>query len=82
MIIDEAFEKGSDESTKYALNLFQKLGLQLLIAAPLPKVGVLEDYVNNIELIVKDDKDNPNIRNITIEEYRKYFNEYQENNLC
>ena len=36
VVIDEAFGRGSDESTRYALELFKKLNLQLLIVTPLP----------------------------------------------
>jgi hypothetical protein len=36
-VIDEAFGRGSDESTKFALELFGRLGLQLLIVTPLLK---------------------------------------------
>jgi uncharacterized protein YPO0396 len=35
VVIDEAFGRGSDESTRFALALFQRLGLQLLIVTPL-----------------------------------------------
>src|SRR5699024_8519176 len=42
VVIDEAFGRGSDESTRYALDLFAKLGLQLLIVTPLQKVHVIE----------------------------------------
>jgi hypothetical protein len=45
-VIDEAFGRGSDASTRYALELFAKLGLQLLIVTPLQKVQVIEPYVN------------------------------------
>ena len=54
-VIDEAFGRGSDASTRYALDLFAKLGLQLLIVTPLQKVHVIAPYVqaigfvNNIE---------------------------------
>jgi uncharacterized protein YPO0396 len=41
-VIDEAFGRGSDASTRYALELFAKLGLQLLIVTPLQKVHVIE----------------------------------------
>ena len=33
-VIDEAFGRGSDESTRFALELFERLGLQLLIVTP------------------------------------------------
>ena len=34
VVIDEAFGRGSDESTRYGLELFKKLNLQLLIVTP------------------------------------------------
>ncbi|MEJ2661240.1 MAG: SbcC/MukB-like Walker B domain-containing protein, partial [Desulfobacteraceae bacterium] len=35
VMIDEAFGRGSDDSTRYALELFKKLNLQLLIVTPM-----------------------------------------------
>lgn len=69
-VIDEAFGRGSDVSTRYALELFAKLGLQLLIVTPLQKVHVIEPYVHAIGFV-----DNPTgtfsrLQTMTIEEYR------------
>lgn len=69
-VIDEAFGRGSDSSTRYALELFAKLGLQLLIVTPLQKVHVIEPYVKAIGFV-----DNPTgtfsrLQTMTIEEYR------------
>ena len=69
-VIDEAFGRGSDASTRYALELFAKLGLQLLIVTPLQKVHVIEPYVKAIGFV-----DNPSgtfsrLQTMTIEEYR------------
>jgi uncharacterized protein YPO0396 len=69
-VIDEAFGRGSDMSTRYALDLFAKLGLQLLIVTPLQKVHVIEPYVRAIGFV-----DNPTgtfsrLQTMTIEEYR------------
>ena len=69
-VIDEAFGRGSDMSTRYALELFAKLGLQLLIVTPLQKVHVIEPYVKAIGFV-----DNPGgtfsrLQTMTIEEYR------------
>jgi uncharacterized protein YPO0396 len=44
-VIDEAFGRRSDESTRFALELFGTLGLQLLIVTPLQKIHVIEPYV-------------------------------------
>ncbi len=69
-VIDEAFGRGSDVSTRYALDLFEKLGLQLLIVTPLQKVHIIEPYVRAIGFV-----DNPNgtysrLQTMTIEEFR------------
>ena len=69
-VIDEAFGRGSDVSTRYALELFAKLGLQLLIVTPLQKVHVIEPYVRAIGYV-----DNPTgtfsrLQTMTIEQYR------------
>jgi len=69
-VIDEAFGRGSDVSTRYALDLFATLGLQLLIVTPLQKVHVIEPYVRAIGFV-----DNPTgtfsrLQTMTIEEYR------------
>ena len=69
-VIDEAFGRGSDVSTRYALDLFATLGLQLLIVTPLQKVHVIEPYVKSIGMV-----DNPagtysRLQTMTIEEYR------------
>ena len=68
-VIDEAFGRGSDVSTRYALELFATLGLQLLIVTPLQKVHVIEPYVKAIGFV-----DNPTgtfsrLQTMTIEEY-------------
>jgi uncharacterized protein YPO0396 len=70
-VIDEAFGRGSDVSTRYALSLFAKLGLQLLIVTPLQKVHVIEPYVSAIGFV-----DNPTgtfsrLQTMTIEDYRE-----------
>jgi len=71
VMIDEAFGRGSDESTRYALELFKKLNLQLLIVTPLQKVNIIEDYVSAVHYIHNPDGKNSMIRNLTIEQYRE-----------
>ncbi len=69
-VIDEAFGRGSDESTRFALELFGTLGLQLLIVTPLQKIHVIEPYVAAVGFV-----DNPTsmfsrLQTLTIEEYQ------------
>ncbi|HEX2706130.1 MAG TPA: SbcC/MukB-like Walker B domain-containing protein, partial [Candidatus Lustribacter sp.] len=69
-VIDEAFGRGSDQSTRYALRLFQRLGLQLLVVTPMQKVHTIEPFVERVGFV-----DNPTgaasrLHTLTISEYR------------
>ncbi|MCA9257894.1 MAG: hypothetical protein KDA61_01785, partial [Planctomycetales bacterium] len=55
VVVDEMFSKVDDRYAQYALELFQKFGLQLLIVAPLDaKARVTEPYVGYYAHVVKD----------------------------
>jgi uncharacterized protein YPO0396 len=71
VMIDEAFGRGSDESARYGLELFGKLGLQLLIVTPLQKIHVIENYVRSVHLVHNNEGKNSLIRSLTIDEYRE-----------
>lgn len=69
-VIDEAFGRGSDVSTRYALDLFATLGLQLLIVTPLQKVHVIEPYVKAIGIVDNPTGTYSRLQTMTIVEYR------------
>ena len=69
-MIDEAFGRGSDESARYALELFRRLNLQLLIVTPLQKIHIIEPFVSAVGFVHNDDGKASMLRNLTIEEYR------------
>lgn len=70
VVIDEAFGRGSDDSARYGLELFQHLGLQLLIVTPLQKIHIIEPYVATVGFVSNADGSESQLRTITIEEYR------------
>lgn len=70
VVIDEAFGRGSDESARYGLELFKRLGLQLLVVTPLQKIHVIEPYVAGVGFMHNDGGRQSMLRNLTIEEYR------------
>lgn len=71
VMIDEAFGRGSDDSARYALGLFQRLNLQLLIVTPLQKIHVIEDFVRTVNFVHNPDGSNSMVRNLTIEQYHE-----------
>jgi uncharacterized protein YPO0396 len=70
VVIDEAFGRGSDESTRFALQLFEKLGIQLLIVTPLQKIHVIEPYVATVGFVDNPTSRYSRLRTLTIEEYQ------------
>lgn len=76
VVIDEAFGRGSDESTRYGLELFKKLDLQLLIVTPLQKIHVIENHVNSFHFVSNREGNNSEVSNISKEEYEERKNQY------
>jgi uncharacterized protein YPO0396 len=70
VVIDEAFGRGSDDSTQYGLRLFEKLNLQLLIVTPLQKIHIIEPFVASVGFVHNADGRDSQLRNLTIEAYR------------
>lgn len=55
VMVDEMFSRSDDGHAEYALELFERFGLQLLIVAPLDaKARVTEPYVGTYVHVVKD----------------------------
>ena len=71
VVVDEAFGRGSDESTQYGLELFSKLNLQLLIVTPLQKIHVIEPFVSGVGFVHNEDGRESRLRNLSIREYRE-----------
>ncbi len=70
VMIDEAFGRGSEESTRYGLDLFDRLGLQLLVVTPLQKISTIEPHVQSVGYIGRTGNTS-RLRSMTIEEYRE-----------
>lgn len=76
VVIDEAFARGSKDSTRFGLELFKKLGLQLLLVTPLQKLDVIEHYVKHVHFV--DQQNNRSILlNMTIDQYRERLEQHQ-----
>ena len=75
-VIDEAFGRGSDESTRYGLELFKRLNLQLLIITPLQKINIIENYVNAVHYVYREPDGNSVVRNLSMHEYQMEKQKY------
>lgn len=79
VVIDEAFGRGSDESTRYGLELFKKLDLQLLIVTPLQKIHIIEGHVNSFHFVSNREGNNSQVSNFTKAEYEQEKVRRQQN---
>lgn len=50
IVIDEAFSKSDEKNSRYAMELFQKLKLQVMVVTPKDKIHVVEPYIKSIFL--------------------------------
>lgn len=73
VMVDEMFSRSDDARAKYALDLFERFGLQLAIVAPLDaKARITENYVGMYGHVVKDANTNRSqLISLTAEQYRK-----------
>ncbi len=71
VVIDEAFGRGSEESTQYGLELFSQFNLQLLIVTPLQKIHIIEPFICNLGFVHNEDGCASKLRNLSIEEYHR-----------
>lgn len=75
VVIDEAFGRGSEESTRYALRLFTKLGLQLMVVTPLQKIHVIEPHVSVVGFVDNLTGDHSRLQSMSITEFRRQRDE-------
>jgi len=75
VVVDEMFSRIDDSNSAYALELFRRFGLQLLIVAPLDaKARVTEDYVGCYLLATRDDRTSRSqILRMTAREFEDQF---------
>lgn len=71
VMIDEAFGRGSDESTRHGLDLFRQLNIQLLIVTPLQKINIIEQYINAVHFVSNETGQNSQVRTISKAEYEQ-----------
>lgn len=73
VVVDEMFSKIDDRFAVYALKLFERFGLQLLIVAPLDaKARVTEPYVQHYLQVLKDERNyRSQLVNMSAREYEE-----------
>jgi uncharacterized protein YPO0396 len=80
-IVDEAFSKVDPENSVYAMELFQKMQLQLMVVTPLDKINIAEDFIHSVHFVENGGKNTSNLYNLTLEEYQEKKEEFLQNRI-
>jgi len=72
VIVDEAFSKSDDENSKYAMNLFSKMNLQVMVVTPMDKVNLVEPFINSVQITINNDNRHSFVHSIKKETLKTY----------
>ena len=72
VVIDEMFNNLDNQNSRFAMDLFKQLGLQLLVVTPLDKISIVEPYISSIHLVANNQEGKDSrVYPITMETLRK-----------
>jgi uncharacterized protein YPO0396 len=78
VVIDEAFSKLDDDNARFAMQLFDQLGLQLLVVTPMQQLHIIEDYVHAYHVVYNTEAGNDSrLYNLSRTQYRDRRREFQ-----
>lgn len=72
VIVDEAFSKSDDENSRYAMELFNKMDLQLMVVTPMDKVNLVEPYINSVQITINKNNKYSFVHSIKKENLKNY----------
>ncbi len=76
-VIDEAFSKVDPENAIYAMELFQRLHLQLMVITPLDKINLAEPYIQTVHYVHNREKRNSQVLDLPLEVYQAQKEAFQ-----
>ena len=71
VVVDEAFSKVDPENSRFAMNLFAQLNLQLMVVTPLDKLHVVEQHISTIHFVENRSRRHSSVYDLSIQEYRE-----------
>ncbi len=71
VVVDEAFSKVDPENSVYAMELFNRLNLQVMLITPLDKINLAERYIHSVHYVENKNQHVSSVFNLTMAEYEK-----------
>lgn len=71
VVVDEAFSRSDEINSRYAMELFQTLGLQLLVVTPMTGTHIVEPYVSACHFVFNNNEGNHSqVLNMPMDEFK------------
>lgn len=72
VVIDEIFSKSDESNSRYVMELFENLELQLFFITPKDKINVVEPYISSLHFVANTPQgNNSTIASLSVEQYRQ-----------
>jgi uncharacterized protein YPO0396 len=78
VVVDEAFSKVDPENAEYAMELFKRLNLQVMVVTPMDKIAVAEKFVSTVHYVQNKRDRESEVFDLTIQEYQKRKETFQK----
>ncbi len=69
VVVDEAFSKVDPENSVYAMELFSRLNLQVMLITPLDKINLAERFIHSVHYVENKNQRDSSVFDLTMEEY-------------
>jgi uncharacterized protein YPO0396 len=77
VVVDEAFSRSDENNSRYAMQLFKELDLQLLVVTPLTGIHIVEPYISACHFVWNNNEGNySQVHTMSIQQLREERKEY------
>jgi uncharacterized protein YPO0396 len=72
VVVDEAFSRSDENNSRYAMQLFKELDLQLLVVTPMTGIHIVEPYINACHFVWNNGEGNHSqVHTMSIQQFRQ-----------
>jgi uncharacterized protein YPO0396 len=77
VVVDEAFSRSDENNSRYAMQLFRELDLQLLVVTPMTGIHIVEPYISACHFVWNNSEGNHSqVHTMSIQQFREERQEY------
>jgi uncharacterized protein YPO0396 len=77
VVVDEAFSRSDENNSRYAMQLFRELDLQLLVVTPMTGIHIVEPYISACHFVWNNSEGNHSqVHTMSIQQFREERREF------